>query len=397
MLVTFNPRLTGSDQRTWAVNFMKCVKAIATAPANSTPSVMGMTDAGGVSTTELITAVIANTEAGGWTASTSDTVPTTTWSMSTNTYRVDLYVRNTGKSVLPYHKYCLVINPSHPFTSDYSSFPKLFCLYGAADTTTYDNGSLNGYSGAWLNFDSDGRYGSWSHETNYCFRPDMGSVTIAATENYIHMINTNYSVSGWLSFAGYRETQAWEDNFDDNPPVFGCSINNLNNAAYPNTSFTYWRSINNYGQYNSPYRAYLNNPGYYNYAYGGYSNNYVTWQGDGQYGTETRSDIGRQQGIALPLFQLTCHGGGVIYPPTSDSSTGALVPCAYPIIISTFASGGFNLGGALKGVYKSLSNNGVYDSTMFYSPGATYTINGDPYYPVPFGNNQYDLFLLRCK
>lgn len=401
MLVTFNPTLTGTDQRTYAVNFMKCVKAIATAAANSTPSVMGMTDAGGVSTTELITAVLANAEAGGWSVGAGDTVPTTTWNNTTNTYKMDLYVQNTGKSTYPYQKYCLIPNPNYSFSSNYttSAMSRLYALYGVSATSPYSDSSFSAANGAsaWLNYDYHNSYGGFRNSYNNCFRPDQGAVTIAVTQNYIHMICTNTSSNGWLSFAGYRETQAWEDNFNDNPPIFGCSTNTYA-VGLPNTTFAWMRTLKNDGTFNGGVRLYGNNS--YgagdSYGWGGYGTNYLTHQA-GNTGTSDTGSARMNGVVSGPLFNLTQHGQNVQYAPAVDSSTGTLVPCAYPINVATYGNGSFNIGGALKGVYKSLSNGGWYTMTNFYTPGATYTINGDPYYPILTGPNSYDLFLLRYK
>jgi hypothetical protein len=211
------------------------------------------------------------------------------------------------------------------------------------------------------------------------------------------MINTTYTNGyGWLSFAGYRETQGWEDNFNDNPPVFGCSTNHV--AGFPNSTFAWMRTLKNDGTFNTAGRYYANNAyGNYNsYGGGGYSTNYLTFQASN--GGTSDTGTARMNGVvAGPLFSLTSQGSNIVYAPAVDSSTGTLVPCAYPINIATYGNGTFSIGGALKGVYKSLSNGGWYTMSNFYTPGATYTINGDPYYPVLFGNGQYDLFLLRYK
>jgi hypothetical protein len=64
--------------------------------------------------------------------------------------------------------------------------------------------------------------------------------------------------------------------------------------------------------------------------------------------------------------------------------------------------GSYNSGGKAKGIYKSLSSaaNGTAAGanlviSTFYTAGATYTVDGDPYYPVATGVGGQDLFLVR--
>jgi hypothetical protein len=112
----------------------------------------------------------------------------------------------------------------------------------------------------------------------------------------------------------------------------------------------------------------------------------------------------RQQAPMGGVFQLNSHYLSTSYPvgygPVYDSTTGTLVPPAYPIVMQVSRLGNYNGGGNVRGLYKSLSNSNNATTAMtmsnFYVANASYTVDGDPYTPVLNGTaGQTDLFLVR--
>ena len=118
MIVTFRPTInTGADYTACYLNFLRCVTAIATAPAGTaTLTVNPYTASNTIDTTKnCIISIDANAEAGGWTTSASHNVP----SSSNNTpaaytalasaaaflYKADFYNAST-KATYPFKKLC---------------------------------------------------------------------------------------------------------------------------------------------------------------------------------------------------------------------------------------------------------------------------------------------------
>ena len=92
MLCKINATVGGAtDEKARAINFLRAIQAICTAPAGSTPSVASVTtptaspSIGTSGSADVITSVISNTEAGGWTSSASTTITSTATSTSTTT------------------------------------------------------------------------------------------------------------------------------------------------------------------------------------------------------------------------------------------------------------------------------------------------------------------------
>lgn len=112
MIVTFNTMINTSATADAAfMNFLRCVTAIATAPAGTTSLTVnpyvnntGTTDA----TKNCIVSIDANSEAGGWTTSSAHNVPATSTftavaSAAADTYKADFYT-DSGKTGMPYLK-----------------------------------------------------------------------------------------------------------------------------------------------------------------------------------------------------------------------------------------------------------------------------------------------------
>jgi hypothetical protein len=94
--------------------------------------------------------------------------------------------------------------------------------------------------------------------------------------------------------------------------------------------------------------------------------------------------------------------------PSTDSSTGANVPPAYPIVGSHIGATinnsqanpilgiAANTGMVLPGIYRSLAGSDAF-MNQFYTAGTTYVVGTENYYPYTVGLNTSfkDLFLIR--
>lgn len=411
MLVTINanPGSTADSYKTMWINLMQAIKTVATASAGTTPSLNALTSTTNRGSTNMIT-VIDNTEAGGWSVAADDNIPSTGASSPyynsslTSNYILNLYNTNTGSTTYPYQQ---IVMSSGQLGGSYANFSSYFnsyywgyLYYGATTTNKYSTSSFGGTSVPAVNLSP--RVYEYNNYQGPLYMPFFTDTTfmVAVTQDYMHIVGPKF-----LMCMGLRETQAWEANYTDNPAVCGftveCSVY-ASSAGYMASSFAWMRSLNNTGSFNAPY-AY----GQYQYNTSG-SVNPVTGQTGTYsiaYGTidairsysPTPGSYGRI--LALPLFMMSCHQWStsypVLYPPVTDSTTGALVPPAIPIVFSSSVSGAYNPGGRMKGIYKSLSNGAVYTIGNYYTSNQTYVVNGDNYYPFLSGNGLYDLFLLR--
>lgn len=140
MIVTFQPTInTGADVTACYLNFLRCVTAIATAPAGTTSLTVNPYTASNTidSTKNCIISIDANTEAGGWTTSASHNVPSsgnntpsTYTAISTAAaflYKADFY-NASGKSTYPYKKLCFHSyngGTSYNYWSSVSTYPAM--------------------------------------------------------------------------------------------------------------------------------------------------------------------------------------------------------------------------------------------------------------------------------
>lgn len=353
------------------------------------------------STNNCVTALISNTTAGGWSVSSNNTCDPS-YSGANNTsggLLLDLYVQNTNKSTYPYHKIAFRQNPSVPFSNTtYASFNYIYAYHGASASPGYSDGTFSAFSGPSAIVNQ--RTTPTSASGFGAMLANDGPFMIATTANYMHLISNNYIIS-----MGYRDTQAWEDAYNDNPPVYNFSVDLRTNSTsnhYPASSFMWARYVNNTGTIQTPSR--------FQYAYTGAAvanqPNPVTAvdMNAGNSHPPNSSDlesarVGYSGGPIAPLFHLTTHytnGSYVIsYPPGYDSSNSTFVPCAYPIVLALSKNNVFNGGGKANGIFKSLSSGGYMTMSSYYTANATYTIGGDDYYPVLSGTSNYDLFLVR--
>lgn len=421
MLVKINPSLGSSNNNSylWSYNFMRCIDAIVTATAGSTPSVNPLISAGNYDTSvNLITSVISNTEAGGWTRSTSYNLVDASYT-STNfdnaSYKADYY-NSSNKSVYPYKKF--TIKPQAYTT--WSTYPYLDFIYGihtapdystgytytGADTTTTswnicesgNNGYQTWYS-AFPLYVATGRSGTTgTASVNY------QEYLIAATQDYVIIMNPYNSIL----YAGLRTTQAWENSYNNNPPVVAWCYN-----VYPfyswsyqaNTKFMWALTMDGTGAVRTtPAKA-------FHYITGG-DNNYVSiaghtvLHGGGNVGVQNLKPVGDISGgpiIRSCTISNTATGSpGYRQGPVVDS-TGTLVPPAIPIYMmlahqsTVSAYTYFNTGGQCLGIYKSLGGSDTFMNNYYTSTSQTFTVGTDSYVPyVVAPDTLYrDMFLVR--
>lgn len=443
MLVVIDPKTATSDEKIRVINLLRAVKAVATAGAGTTPSCLAWTSAAGATGAEMIT-VIANTEAGGWTAGAQDTVPASSFTTSTDTYRMDLYVTNTGCATYPHHKFCMSAgdhyNSGNLFSGNYSTYPNVCWWYGAHTATNM--GTSGAFWTSTTEIPSFRQFKSLTYGNTYGhLMPNDGAFMMACTANYIHFVNLNgtaYTAAGlsygtngagaWVVGNGYRDTQAWETGSSFaglSPPVCSFAVDcrtNYNAAGYPAYSWAWMQSINASGTVvtpkvyaNSAFESTVNGASIINPVTGSYgskggsaSDSVMSIDAIRSNGPDSRSLRNTTyNSIALPLFTMSAHmygGYGTTIPPVYDSTTGALVPPAYPIVFSnacmTSTAPRMTPGGPMKGIYKSLSTYTTgYTMSNYVTLNQTYVVNGENYFPALTGrdaaNSGQDLFLLR--
>jgi hypothetical protein len=418
MLCKIDATIGTTDEKARAINFLRAIQAIATAAAGSTPSVTPLTAPSTLGTGNVITSVISNTEAGGWTSSSSTTLTNAYSATSATPYLLDLYSTantDTGKTTYPYLKASFYTNRAYPFSGSGSA--------SWANTTYLSNQSIDVTVGFHTGTAADGNYlgtntvdGAWSRNltcggnltggaaytsqtlasnTSKQIRAAAGEHLVAATSQYI-IVMSRYG----MVYLGLRNSVAWENAYADNPLVTGFYSDFSNGNATAGglnqmdmlTSWMYtvdssgiasgpsWRTHKSYTVSGvNPISGTPDNAFYAAALWGGYSS--------ATYG-----------GGYMPLmpFGLRSHNYTTAVGPVNDSN-GALVPPAYPISpVYTSSGNAVNQAGAIKGMYRSLSGSDTFMNN-YYSAGQTFTIGTDSFYPYAVGDDTLyrDLFLIR--
>jgi hypothetical protein len=427
MLCKINCTLGGAtDERARAINFLRAVQAICTAPAGSTPSVASVSTPtaspviGTGGSVNVITEVISNTEAGGWSVSSSTNITSNYSNTFASPYQLDMY-RDSGKATYPYRKLSFRTNPRYAFSSSYTTYPIIVASHGfntAPDAsgnyqlgTTFDlpvsGGVTNRYRFDVNWHDAD------ANAMNYCYtlRPNSGEYLIASTERYFIAISGGLGgTAGTLTYIGLRTTNSWEDQYDDNPPL--ASLTYDGGGLHANSSGTYasaWmRTFQTTGQQNSQ-------PAWYRVGNSGYQYGNPTTTGDtmdplsgyastGGSWNDYRNALmwwGNQLQVPmLPgyigMMRSKLRAETVMVGPVVDPATGTLVPPAFPITVARNVQNSQNPGGTLIGLYKSLGGTDTF-MQLYYTPGQTFIVNNEAYYAYALGNdtNNRDLFLVR--
>lgn len=425
MLVKFDPSIgVGTDYRLRAYNFMRCVDAVITAAANSTPSVNPLTGAGTYNTgLNCITSVIANAEAGGWTRSGSYNLVDASYdpaNVYNRVYYADYY-NTTGKSDYPYKKFTLMPQPDF----SWDTRPTLCVQYGPHTATTRDGTYSNETNSCYLGR-TYGEYYSGYYSQGYVhagFRINMDSATftntsaisipgmewtIAATQDYIiiaHPLN-------YMIYSGTRTTQTWENSFSNNPPLvaFATYVDYrfVENASFTINDRYFWGLLQDGvgTPRTTPSRI-------FNHSAGSDTRNYVAyngvtpWHGGSNVGINGAQVMGTEAGFPIMYTRTASNqfGGSPGYQinPVVDSG-GTYVPCAIPINFmvsdtSTVTNYTYaNKGGRALGIYKSISGPDSWMSN-YYTPNQIFTVDGDPYWPFVCNGDLIvrDMFLLRAR
>lgn len=461
MFVKFNPTLGTTNNQLRCFNFMRIITAIATAAAGSTPVVRPMTAQNTFDENiNLITEIISNAEAGSWQTSPKfdaqnaikghnlDETGYTEANFNNRLYRADFW-RDSGKAQLPYLKFTVL----NQIFSTWTSFPYMDIIHGAHTDKQYDNvtgyvptvdvGNGGGYGYASVNLTGvyhDGTRAPWHSirpaDTGPGANPWGQSANVersdwwlAVTAGYFILIQPYHAIT----YFGLRSTNAWEDSYDDNPPIAAFNTplwpwqrGYTTAASWPTFTskkmWAWWRTKDG----NDSVRAQpllsrrsnsvdSINPICQTYQYPEWissdADSYNRISGDGHGSPFFRlmatmniawrmRDQGADDTTNLPTL-------GYRYWATVDPNTGASVPCAVPIYMrlgvntndaTIPARTWMNEGGKLPGIYKSLSGSDAY-MLKYYTPGETLTVDGEPYYPIISGPDvRYrDMFLIRAR
>lgn len=424
MLVRVDPTVGGAtDERARAINMLRCIQAVCTAAAGSTPSVTPVTAPSTNGTGDCITEVISNAEAGGWTSSASTNVTTAYNASASTPYQVDLYNTSTGKSTYPYYKATFCTNYTYSFNNSYSTYPYIDMIFGFHTTTTADGNYSAGFNSYGTLGNQYSEYtsrnmGPWglnpanatayaANATYRAFRPAHGEYLIASTANYIIVMNQNF-----LGYTGIRSNAAWENNYSNNPYVIGFQYNCQGNQSAYNVSPNPGSVCNGiaawgYGVDNSglisPSPRWMHGQGHgasYSMCPIGGGTTSGSVAGYHMFGYDS---FGGYTGTLMP-FGLRSSNGNTMVGPSTDSATGANVPPAYPIVANFAGSTNHwqfsairNLSGmVLPGIYRSLAGSDAY-MNQYYTAGTTYVVGSENYYPYILGNNATyrDLMLIR--
>jgi hypothetical protein len=433
MLCRINATINTTDLRAQAINFIRCIRAVCTAGAGTTPSVQPVTAPSTFGAGDCIVEVISNAEAGGWTESSTTTISspfagsqvTTAYSASyTGTYYVDLYNSATGKTTYPYYKQTIgtSFTAANFFgTASYLTYPTIDWSTGFHTATTLDgtyasgliaNGT-GGVGHTCRNFTSN--YAGASNATNYsnsgyAFKANAGEWLVASTSQYIIVIGSN-----GIFYWGNRSNAQWENSYTNNPYAFAFSYNS-NSSTSATAVTTGTSSLNTVIAWNYT----MDNTGTVSASPSWKQGNYNAANSVdpiGGSGTNTTGGAGYRiqgyetyNGFMAPLmpFGLRSNSGQPMVGPSTDSSTGANVPPAYPIVAAHMGSAlnnalanpvagiASNTGMVLPGIYRSLAGSDAF-MNQFYTAGTTYVVGTENYYPYTVGLNTSfkDLFLIR--
>jgi hypothetical protein len=429
MLCRINATIGATDVKAQTINLLRCLQAVCTASAGSTPSVQPVTAPSTFGTGDCIVEVISNAEAGGWTSSSSTTVTTGYSATNATAYYVDLY-NSSGKTTYPYHKVTFSSNQSYPFSnaSFAASYPFVDMFIGFHTATTMDGNYSSGFTSYGTSQAADNFSGFTGRsitagvpvnsptgaatDTTRGLRAASGEFLVASTANYVIIIGAN-----GMYYFGVRSNAAWENAYTNNPYVAGFAYNCYSTSSALSATHTAVSSSNQLAVFGygvdstgtvspaSPrwrhgwYNITQGTAAYYNFCPitggGGTLNNaYPSW------------GYGAYCGFSGPImpFGLRSGNGNTMVGPSTDTATGANVPPAYPIVVNY--SGSTNnwqipnisalTGMVLPGLYRSLAGSDAF-MNQYYTAGTTYVVGTENYYPYTVGNNTgfKDLMLIR--
>lgn len=427
MLCKINATVGGAtDEKARAINFLRAIQAICTAPAGSTPSVASLTaptaspTIGVSGSVNVITEVISNEEAGGWTSSASTTV-TSGYNVSLPTvpYTVDLF-RDSGKATYPFRKLSFRTNPNHLFSGAYTTYPMIGVSHGYNQVSSATGNYLLGAAAQWADLTTGGVSNRYRADVNYSnesgtgvgFRPAAGEWLIASTDRYFIALSGQLGATGLpgtMMYVGLRTTDAWEHQYDDNPPLASVvydGSSNYNNATGVNAtmwartrqttgvinSLPAWWRIQNIAA--ASIGSTPNSSGNNISPLGGYA------QISGNISVDSIFWGNEMQVPMLPglggIMRSNTRQNLTMTGPVADPVTGTLVPPAFPITFARHKQNSSTSGGTAIGLYKSMGGSDQF-MQEYYTPGQTFVVNNEAYYAYAIGNDTLyrDLFLIR--
>jgi len=406
MLVSINPSVGGvsTDAQTRFFNFMCALHSVATCAAGGTPTAVNPTNTSGTKNTSYnCITVLSNTEAGGWTAGTSNNVTAATaYNASAASLVVDLY-SSSGKSSVPYLRQTFG-NFSYAFSSgSFTSYPQLQWYQGHTSNnpaSTVYSSDTNFYNGTTSVVRPTGSWTSDPNQYPITVSNNGDTIYLAVTANYLIIVTPK-----GMCYFGLRTQAGWETARTDNPPWCAFCFNEGNvgfmatNSPHTDYIYAWMAGINQAGTQLAPAKRGSVN----DYAYSAHS---VTGQG---INGGNLNEWNNTSTTIRPLFQLAYPAGsygasinsGYNWSPDApitDPVTGLTVPPAWPIIYSyaagSSAAATYTCSGQIPGILKGMSH---FSAGLTYFANATeYVISGTSYVPVLTGGTTYpDLFLLR--
>lgn len=454
MLCKIDCTLGTTDEKARAINFLRAVRAVMTAAANTTPT-SNVVTAPGIynSSINTITEVVSNVETGGWTATSDSNVADNYNASLASYYQVD-FVSNvqTGKATYPYMKCTMTTNMNQTFSGSYTTYPYLDFRIGFNNSTAYAN-TYSQAPGTVANTTANiitAQQGSTGVNTSSypAIVPQWGEYLIASTSRYVALLNANS-----VTYFGYRTTNSWEDVYVDNPPIVAFSTHarggpqvdasgtstagnpgyaydtslycawmygqgfNGNVSAAPqwrihrswtgsgSTYGDWWYSVTNNatngnmnplsGSGNPTLVGQSTYPGASACPAAWYAPN-PTWYRAANGGIWTIGYGAHNAGLSSPLMFMRTHTSLITQGGVTDPVTGTQVPAAFPLVYQSATTGFVNPGGTAIGIYKSSAGSDLFLANIF-TPGSTYTVGTDSYYGyrVGFYAVNRDIFLIR--
>lgn len=397
-------------------NMMKGVRAVATAAAGSTPSTSG-TDGG--TPYEIITAVLANTAAGGWTLSSMNHDAATASGGTPTNSAVMCVKQATGKPTTPYAHFMI-----WPDSDESHWYP--VCMF-ADETPTVNSGATS--TATWKSHDAT-KGATWPNRSGNSNGANSINDTTAGGVYYVYAVDGCIHIHGGTSrnegffHWGTRTNMSWEDNYADNPYYVALLVSPGGNY------YGYWTDMYIHNKTTQTTTGPVAMKGWWNGDYNTGNNTHPI------FGTTTQSNnttpehqLNQSQlrsgnaSVEFPNVNFTGSAGSQLngtgaststnyYPisatatsrlrlpimrdkydigVTSDSSTGALIPAAIPIPIgSTYA---YNQGGILEHILHGAGFDNETDLAAYFTDEATYTIDNVDYIGLRW--NSYWILYIR--
>jgi hypothetical protein len=427
------------DVKSQEIQMLKGIRAVATAAAGSTPSVIcsTLTNQNNNNNYEIIT-VLDNTTAGGWTVLDDGTnlQPDATEGASGSYQQFLQLYSTTGKSAKPYVWIKLITSTgSSSATQPYGIMP----IVGFSQTTAAcgtearaapSTVNSSGYAAILLSseFATTADYNGALKFTNTVTR----EYYVSCNSEHIHVQQGalgNQSCGSFLHF-GTRTNNSWEDNYDDNPywvAIAGAQGQDGYNGS-AQSYFTRMRFLQTTtgavdgsatklsraiitaaGNFTAPvfnntltysniqYTQNPGNPGNIGVPHPTnmelFSSAFTTsGQSNGTFNYFAQSGTGLEPMMIPSSPSIAVNNSGV----TSDPISGALIIPALPVMIR--AGNGLNNGGYMKNLFQSNPFSTVAQLDLYHTIDTPVNINGESFFGIRHGyGNQQMRALLFVK